>query len=859
MLGGARARAAQARARTPSWPRSWRARRRSPTIPASRPTSWRRSARCACARSTTPRARWRPSATRSSATRSTRARARALHELRRSRRDARGRARRAGAAGRARGDYEELVALYEHRLGLHDDRAERAHWLRKIAEVCDRAARRARARARRARARAEGGADAGRGARRHRAHRGRGQAAARRGARGSRRCWRRRRAGRRARAGAARGAPLRAKARRSGVGGAALPVACSRATPRTSTRCTALEAYYRAAGDDGARWRRSSSGARRSSSIRRRASALLDGGGAAAREARRDLGDAIAALQTLRAAEEGDAEVLGELARLLRGDGPGRRAGGALAERARFTEDPRERAALWARVGELRLGMLNDLDGAAEAYREALEGAPEDPIALAALEAIEERREDWSTLQEVLMRRLGAASGADQIAVLLKLARNAEQKLSDARAGGRVPAPDPRRRRRATAFAYLELERLLRAGERWYDLVDVLGKHADAEGAAGRKPTELALRVAIADVWEQELDSPESAAEALEKVLEVAPTNVAGAAVAGAPARGRRALGRRGRGAGARGGARGRTRRRPPRSSSATRRSWRRKEADPAEIERALLRALDADPTHRPDAGGAREDGARRRRTTSGSCSSSSSRSRPRPTTSERKTLLAEIAALYTRPLGAARRRCRTWSGWWRSTRTRSRGARAAGRRAASPRAASTRRRGSWRELIEQLTKARRGKDAARWHKRLGMLAEARGDLTARGRELRRRVQARSRPPRDAGGAGPARVPRRRPRARAQVLPLAAAAELRRGDRRRLEGRGLPDARPHARRGQRDPEGAQHVRARPRDRSQERRPARPALDRPRLVGESPVTPRPSPGLPRRSRGRAAGP
>ena len=34
-------------------------------------------------------------------------------------------------------------------------------------------------------------------------------------------------------------------------------------------------------------------------------------------------------------------------------------------------------------------------------------------------------------------------------------------------------------------------------------------------------------------------------------------------------------------------------------------------------------------------------------------------------------------------------------------------------------------------ELVEQLTKARKGKDAARWHTKLGALAEARGDTTA--------------------------------------------------------------------------------------------------------------------------------
>src|SRR5262249_44862586 len=140
------------------------------------------------------------------------------------------------------------------------------------------------------------------------------------------------------------------------------------------------------------------------------------------------IGDAIAALQKVSAADEGDAEGLAELGRLYEASGNVAEMATALAERARIPQGPRARRALWARVGELRLGMLNDLDGAAEAYREALEGTPDDPISLSALEAIEERREDWSTLQEVLMRRFSATFGADQVAVLLKLARNAEQK-----------------------------------------------------------------------------------------------------------------------------------------------------------------------------------------------------------------------------------------------------------------------------------------------------------------------------------------------------------------------------------------------------------------------------------------------
>ena len=76
-------------------------------------------------------------------------------------------------------------------------------------------------------------------------------------------------------------------------------------------------------------------------------------------------------------------------------------------------------------------------------------------------------------------------------------------------------------------FAYLELERLLRTKRA------LVRPHRDPRErrhgkgqAGGTSPAELALRVAIADVWEKELDSPDSAAEALEKVLQVAPTNV---------------------------------------------------------------------------------------------------------------------------------------------------------------------------------------------------------------------------------------------------------------------------------------------------------------------------------------------
>ncbi|HEY4186369.1 MAG TPA: tetratricopeptide repeat protein [Polyangia bacterium] len=243
------------------------------------------------------------------------------------------------------------------------------------------------------------------------------------------------------------------------------------------------------------------------------------------RESLGDVDGALAAWQTLREAEEGDGEVLSKMARLFEAQGKMAELCDVLAERARFENEPAARAATLIRLGEVRLASLEDLDGAADAFREALDSTPDDPRLLGALETIEVRREDWSTLQEVLLRRMGTVEGEAQVPVLFRIAKNAEEKLSDIdQAVGflhQILEIDG-----TNGMAYLELERILRANERWYDLVDVLGKHADAEAAAGRRPTELALRVAIADVWEKNLDSTESATEALEKILEVAPEHV---------------------------------------------------------------------------------------------------------------------------------------------------------------------------------------------------------------------------------------------------------------------------------------------------------------------------------------------
>ena len=622
----------------------------------------------------------------------------------------------------ARGDYDELLALYERRLELHDDRAERAHWLRKMAEVAaDQLGSPEKALDALGRALKEeplpGAAldDLERIA-------GSGKLAA---------------------AGAARIEAALADADPDSARELALRAGrlyndgsdqtsaerlykmVLEGDPENVDALQALEGLYRTAGDD----------QRLAAILATRAEAELDPQARRTRlmEAARlhekrgaaGIADAIASLQKLQAADEGDEEALAELGRLHEAAGNVQEMATALAERARITEDPRARAALWSRVGELRLGMMNDLDGAAEAYREALEGASDDPIALSALEAIEERREDWSTLQEVLMRRFGATFGADQVAVLLKLARNAEQKLSDAdQAIGflrQIVDADA-----TNTFAYLELERLLRANARWYDLVEVLGLHADAEAKTGRKPTELALRVAIADVWEKELDSPDSAAEALEKVLQVAPTN-AGALLSLARLHegaerwedAAEALEKAAANASA-----------PAEIAEIQYRNAQiltKKEADATEIERALLRALDADPTHRPTLA-ALEKMARDAKDDERLVQILELGLEVAGDDDERRRLLREVAGLYAGPLGHPAAALPHLERLVLLDPKEIPGREqladalvASGRIDDAARIMS--------ELVTELTKARRGKDAARWHTRLGMLSEARGDM----------------------------------------------------------------------------------------------------------------------------------
>ena len=234
------------------------------------------------------------------------------------------------------------------------------------------------------------------------------------------------------------------------------------------------------------------------------------------------LGDADAAVKTWKKvldADEADRAALTALASLHEAASRWPELVETLEAQARFADSPSDQVQLKGRIAALYADKLNDLDKAVEAYRDLLDLAPDSLAAMAKLEELHGRRNDWLAVQEVLVRKLSAvAAGRDQVPIYRRLASIAieHQKAPEDAIGYFQQildvAPDD-------AKAAQELHALLAQLEKWYDLVDALKSHADKRGKAGDKDGEIAALVEAADILERKLESPEQATEILETIL----------------------------------------------------------------------------------------------------------------------------------------------------------------------------------------------------------------------------------------------------------------------------------------------------------------------------------------------------
>ncbi len=251
----------------------------------------------------------------------------------------------------------------------------------------------------------------------------------------------------------------------------------------------------------------------------------------AAQLAERSLADVDGAVDLWRqvlGVDDTDEAAVTNLGRLLEQRGRWLELADHLTQAASVTDDARARAGMLSRIASISAERMSDLPRAIAALRELLDLEPEAMAALDSLidledrrlaaHGLESRRGDELALKDALERKLGAVpDGPERIPIFRRLAEVAQKRGDVDDALGylyEIVALDP-----ADAAAHKQQETLLEKAERWSDLVDVLSAEAGRVGALGEVDAELRLLVRAADVWEEKLESPESAAEVLERIL----------------------------------------------------------------------------------------------------------------------------------------------------------------------------------------------------------------------------------------------------------------------------------------------------------------------------------------------------
>ncbi|MEO8704973.1 MAG: tetratricopeptide repeat protein, partial [Kofleriaceae bacterium] len=236
-----------------------------------------------------------------------------------------------------------------------------------------------------------------------------------------------------------------------------------------------------------------------------------------------DRAGAIAAWREYLEADETDREALDELAQLYRTAGDRGELIETLNRGARLGGSVDDEKKLRVEIAQLEEGTPR----AVHAWQAVLDLDPEDRGALGSLEHAYAKAGDWMAVADLQTRRLGLAKSTwDRVAIHAEMAMMAEDKrnsIDDAVAAW-FAALDVDN---SYQPAYANLERLLAAGSRWHDLVDLLERLAELQGTLGDHSAEIATLARAADVWEAKLDNPDAAGEILEKILLREPGSVA--------------------------------------------------------------------------------------------------------------------------------------------------------------------------------------------------------------------------------------------------------------------------------------------------------------------------------------------
>lgn len=290
--------------------------------------------------------------------------------------------------------------------------------------------------------------------------------------------------------------------------------------PGNDTALDALETLYREAGDSAAL----------ADVLRQRVDALFDLEAkrerllALGRLCEMELGDTERAAEAYTEAldlDDADTDALDALEALHDRTQDYAALADVLTRRAGVTYDEDALVTIHRRLGAICWTHLSLLPRAADAYERVRELASGDQEAIDALITLYTELESWDRLQDALLSDL--ANHEDDptraAAVLLRLARNAEHNQERP-----YSAVDYYRQvltlRPGDAETMAALERLYRASERWYDLVEAWREHLKAIDDAEQT---VDLRIKIANLARTELYDADLAIECLNAVLDAQP------------------------------------------------------------------------------------------------------------------------------------------------------------------------------------------------------------------------------------------------------------------------------------------------------------------------------------------------
>jgi tetratricopeptide (TPR) repeat protein len=193
-----------------------------------------------------------------------------------------------------------------------------------------------------------------------------------------------------------------------------------------------------------------------------------------------------------------------------------------LTAKAELLLDDEERASVWRRVGEAKRDMLEDREGAIEAYERALELDPGSAFTLDCLIDLYESKGDAPRLAELYHERVALAGEDDadlKYSLLVAAAECHEAQLNDpARA---IDALNQALAVRPGDPQVLQvLNRLYRLEQMWPELLENLRLRCEAAEAPEARAD---LRREIGSIQAQKLDNYEEALEAYRQVLDETP------------------------------------------------------------------------------------------------------------------------------------------------------------------------------------------------------------------------------------------------------------------------------------------------------------------------------------------------